>query len=340
MKPLAIFLNDSADNRLADAFDEPTRARLRRGLQLADRVYLPQDLPAERQALADTAYIFSTWGMPALQQEQLAAWFPRLRAVFYAAGTVQGFARPFLAAGVRVFSAWAANAVPVAEYAVSQILLANKGFFQAARMIRQQPGAAGRAAAAAYCGAFCGNYRVRVGILGAGMIGSLVLQKLRDCQLETLTYDPFASDEKLAALGTRRATLEEIFATCQTVSCHIANLPETQRMLQYRHFCRMGTTATFINTGRGAQVAEEDLIRALTEQPGRTALLDVTWPEPPAEDSPLWRLPNVFLTPHIAGSINQEIARMGVYMAEEYENLATGRPCRYEVTEDMLRTMA
>lgn len=111
-------------------------------------------------------------------------------------------------------------------------------------------------------------------------------------------------------------------------------------MLQYRHFCRMGTTATFINTGRGAQVVEEDLVRALREQPGRTALLDVTWPEPPAEDSPLWRLPNVFLTPHIAGSINQEIARMGVYMAEEYENLATGRPCRYEVTEDMLRTMA
>ena len=61
-----------------------------------------------------------------------------------------------------------------------------------------------------------------------GMIGSRVLEMLKAYDLETLAYDPFASDEKLQALGTKRATLEEIFSQCQTISNHIANLPATQ----------------------------------------------------------------------------------------------------------------
>ena len=65
-----------------------------------------------------------------MTEDQIAEYFPNLKAVFYGAGSVQGFARPFLKSGVKVFSAWAANAVPVAEYTLSQILLANKGFFQ------------------------------------------------------------------------------------------------------------------------------------------------------------------------------------------------------------------
>ena len=172
------------------------------------------------------------------------------------------------------------------------------------------------------------------------MIGSLVLRMLQSYQLETLCYDPFASDEKLAALGTKRASLEEIFSQCQTISNHIANRPATQRMLDYKYFSLMKENATFINTGRGAQVVEEDLIRALKEKPDRTALLDVTWPEPPEADSPFWNMENVILSPHIAGSMNNEVARMGAYMAEEYEAFAQGKPCRYEVTLESLETMA
>ena len=163
---------------------------------------------------------------------------------------------------------------------------------------------------------------------------------LRRYDVETLVYDPFASEEKLAALGARRASLEEIFSQCQVISNHIANLPATQRMLRYEHFSRMKPNGVFINTGRGAQVVEEDLVRALREEPDRTALLDVTWPEPPEADSPLWTMPNVILSPHIAGSMNNEIARMGAYMQREYEALAEGRPCSWEVTLKRLETMA
>jgi phosphoglycerate dehydrogenase-like enzyme len=102
----------------------------------------------------------------------------------------------------------------------------------------------------------------------------------------------------------------------------------------------MNDYGVFINTGRGAQVVEDDLIRALTEKPTRTALLDVTCPEPVPEGHPFYAMDNVFLSPHIAGSNGKELARMGEYMAEEFERYITGSPLRYEITMDMLATMA
>ena len=89
-----------------------------------------------------------------------------------------------------------------------------------------------------------------------------------------------------------------------------------------------------------SQVVEADMIRALQEEPGRSAVLDVTFPEPPEDDSPLWTMRNVYLTPHIAGSLGQEIERMGEYMAEEAARVSAGEPVRWEVSEKMLATMA
>ena len=336
MKETAAFINVSAQNELLRVYDSAVYERLRQTLDLPREVILAENLEGHRERLSKASYLFSTWGMPALTEEQIEEYLPNLKAVFYAAGTVQGFARPFLNRGIKVFSAWAANAVPVAEFTVAQIVLSGKGYFQGMR--RMETG--GREAFSAFSHSLPCNYRVKIGILGAGMIGSRVLQMLQGYDFETLAYDPFASDEKLAALGAKRASLEEIFSQCQVISNHIANLPATQKMLRYEHFSKMKKNAVFINTGRGAQVAEEDLARALREEPDRTALLDVTWPEPPEGDSPLLALPNCILSPHIAGSINNEVARMGAYMAEEYEAFSGGRPCRYQVTLDMLETMA
>lgn len=289
-------------------------------------------------AAADADALFSTWGMPSLSEEELAAALPRLRAVFYAAGSVQAFARPLLARDVAVFSAWGENAVPVAEVAVAQILLANKGFFRF-RFGPKDPaaGEAERRAAASYPG----NLGCRVGLLGAGgRIGSLVARALRAHRVEVLGYDPFLPEDRAAELGVRKAGLEEIFATCQTVSNHLANNPATRGLLGYALFSRMLPTATFLNTGRGAQVVEDDLARALREEPGRCAVLDVTFPEPPAADSPLRALPNVLLTPHFAGSSGLEVRRMGEAMLAAFRDWREGRPSPTRVTAGMLETMA
>ena len=102
----------------------------------------------------------------------------------------------------------------------------------------------------------------------------------------------------------------------------------------------MKPDATFINTGRGAQVDEKGLCVALLQKKDRTALLDVTHPEPPKPYSPLWYLPNVFMTPHIAGSLGQEVWRMADYMYKESVALTNNQPLQYEVIAEMLRTMA
>ncbi len=287
-------------------------------------------------AAHDADYLFSTWGMPAHSPDEIRAAFPNLRAVFYGAGSVKGFAAAFLDCGVRIVSAWGANAVPVAEYTVAQIILANKGFFPAARAAS----IGDRATALTAHRAAPGNYGCAVGLIGAGMIGSLVAEMLKAYHLRVKVYDPFLTPDRAAALGVTVCSLEELFATCQTISNHLANVPATVGMLNYDLFSRMGEHATFINTGRGAQVVEADLARALAECPGRTALLDVTDPEPPAADSPFYTLPNVVLTPHIAGSAGDEVARMGAYMLDEFRLLAADAPLRFEVTKPMLATMA
>lgn len=333
-KPRAIFLLDRPLVPLVEVYGDDARRRLAARLDLPDASVSSEALAADPDRFRAVRFVLSTWGMPSMPEDAWTRLLPSLEAAFYAAGSVQSFAGPLLARGVRVFSAWGENAVPVAEMALAQILLANKGWFQA-QLRTKADYATGRA----YASRFPGNYRERVGLLGAGRIGSLVARLLQAHDLEVLVYDPFLSDADAARLGARKASLEEIFSTCRTLSNHLADKPETKGLLDGRLFDRMLPDATFLNTGRGATVVEEDLLRALREAPDRTAVLDVVDPEPP--DAARFRdVPNVFLTPHIAGSLNRECLRMGDAMAEEAERFLDGRPSEREVTAGMLAAMA
>ena len=300
------------------------------------RVYTRDEVLRGEGDFSDTEYVFSTWGMPSFSEDEIERCFPSLKCIFYAAGTVQAFARPFLSRGVRVFSAWAANAVPVAEFTLSQILLANKGYFAYTHTSDSRD----RKRLSSLKQVFSGNYGERVGLIGVGMIGSLVAQMLKNYRLEVLAYDPFLSDERAAALGVRKVPLEELFSSCAVVSNHLANNENTRGMLDYRLFSLMRPYAVFINTGRGAQVVEDDLVRVLTNRPDLISLLDVTYPEPAPLSHPFYTLENCFMTPHIAGSLGGEVVRMAEYMADEFERYVSGTDCRYEVSIKMLETMA
>lgn len=332
----AIFMTSGGTAAIQKAYAGPVRLALRQQLDFLPDIQNTRDLAQRRDDLRQVEIIFSTWGMFALSEAEIQDYLPNLQAVFYAAGSVQCFAKPFLARKIRIFSAWAANAVPVAEYAAAQILLANKGFFQSAQRCKS----VSRADAQAYVAGMPGNYGETVGIIGAGMIGRLVISLLKAYRLSIVVFDPFLAPERAAELGVAKCSLEDLFTRSLTISNHLANNAQTQGLLDYSLFSRMRDHATFINTGRGAQVVEEDLVRALQEVPARTAVLDVTWPEPAPAGHAFYTLDNVFLTPHIAGSINDEVARMGEYMAEEYAAMAAHQEVRYEVTIPMLVTMA
>jgi len=285
-------------------------------------------------ALRDIEYIFSTWSMPDLSEDDVRK-LPNLKAVFYAAGSVQSFARPFLKCGVKIFSAWAANAIPVAEFTLAQILLSCKGFFRNTRGCNTWEE---RTGGTLHSG--LGIYNNRVALIGFGMIGRKLADLLLPFHMDVMVVDPYIIDEVLAAHRCRRATLEEAFETAYVISNHLPNLPATQGMLNGGLFAKMRADATFINTGRGAQVVEADLIQVLSARPDLTALLDVTHPEPPEKDSPFYSLPNVQLSSHIAGSIHQEVVRMADFMLVEFDRFTRGEDTPYEVTETLLQTMA
>jgi len=296
-------------------------------------VITEKNLEQHADALKEVEAAFSTWGMPKLTQEQLNI-LPALKAVFYSAGSVKGFAEPLLDRDIIVMSAWGANGVPVAEYALAQILLSNKGFFRNVRACVSREARRG-----AFRGR--GNFGETVAILGAGMIGRALIKLLSNFRLKVIVWDPFLSDEKAAELGVEKvSSLSEAFQRGLVVSNHLANVPETRGLLTAELFSAMRKDATFINTGRGATVVEDDMISVLRERQDLTALLDVTAPEPPVEGSPLYTLPNVHLTTHIAGSLGDEVVRMADYSIQEFQAWEQGRPLRYAVTREMLSTMA
>ena len=285
--------------------------------------------------LQDCEIAFSTWGMPQFTKEEIAKYMPKLKAVFYSAGTVQYFARPFLESGVKVYSAFAANAVPVAEYTLAQITLAAKGYFQAEKYYRFLP-----LRSRAFANSSPGNFNCKVGLVGLGAIGKMVAEKLKTLDVQVYACDPFVSEETAKELGVTLVDMETLFSECDIISNHLANKPELENVFNRKLFKRMKKRSTFINTGRGAQVAEYQLAFSLLLHPSRTFVADVIKREFFPYINPLFWVPNAILTPHIAGSTGNEPQRMAYYMMEEMESFMAGEPTRYEVTLDSLERMA
>lgn len=335
----AIFLANYKGN-IDYVYPKSTQERIKSLIDIdLEKVYCQEDLEANPDAFKDVEYIFSTWSMPGGSEpkDDFARFFPNAKALFYAAGSVKYFAKQYLDRNVKIFSAFAANAVPVAEFTVAQILLANKGYYQALRAFNspeayKEAGDVSRAHA--------GNYSTNVGIVGAGMIGKLVIELLKPYKLNLKLFDVFVSAERAKELGCEKVeTLEELFATCDVVSNHLANVPATVGMFKGEYFEKMKKNGTFINTGRGAQVDELGMLEALKKRQDVSAILDVTIEEPPMNKD-FYELKNVFLTPHIAGSQANEVARMSELVVDQFENMLKGLPTQYEVTERMLATMA
>jgi phosphoglycerate dehydrogenase-like enzyme len=271
--------------------------------------------------LSTVEVLLTGWGCPPVDERVLAA-APRLRAIVHAAGSARALVTPACwQRGILVSTAAAANARPVAEFTLAAILLANKGAPAAARAYREQRR---RIDPLAEYPAI-GNRAKTVGLVGASRIGRRVIELLRPFELRVVVADPFLDDAEAARLGVERRELDELLVEADVVSLHAPSLPATRHLLDRRRLRLMRDGAVLVNTARGALVDHDALAAELRS--GRiSAVLDVTEPEPLPPESPLFSLPNVVLTPHIAGALGTEVVRLGDAAIEELSRYAAGVP--------------
>lgn len=332
-RPAALFALGA--HHLPDLYPPRSMHRLQRLVRIDQAVVAERfDTDAVQAALAATEFLITGWGSPPITTEVLDA-APRLRAILHTAGSVKAHVTPACwERGLAITSAASANAVPVAEYTLAAILFAGKNVFQ----LRDRYHAA-RHFTLAEVQSGVGNYGRTVGVIGASRIGRRVIELLRPFDLDVYLFDPYVDAATAAELGVRLVDLDTLVRTCDVVSVHAPANSQTDRLVGAEQLALMRDGATLINTARGSLVDTPALIKHL--EAGRLyAVLDVTEPEPLPADSALWELPNTFLTPHIAGSHGNELARMGDCIIDELERILDGRPLAHAIVASDLDRVA
>jgi phosphoglycerate dehydrogenase-like enzyme len=285
------------------------------------------DEPKILAALPDVDVLLTGWGCPRISPEVLEA-APKLQAILHAAGSVKAIVdASAFERGIQVSSAAHANALPVAEFTVAAVVLAGKRAFRLAAQYRTDPHG------------MPGSYGTTVGLLGASRIGRMVAERLRSFDLDVLISDPYLTEAEAAELGAELVSNDELFSRSDILSVHAPLLPETTGLVDARLLGLLRDGSVLINTARGkiidAAALEHECVSGRID-----AVLDVTDPEPLPPDSALLDLPNVFVTPHVAGAVGNEIARLGELAVSELERLTAGQPLQHAISPADLGRLA
>lgn len=331
-KPSALFAMNARS--LAELFGPQEWELIDSTVELIQREPLTDFSDVPEAELAEVEVLITGWGVPTIGESELAR-MPRLRHIVHSAGTVKTFLTPHaFERGIRVSSAAVANAIPVAEYTLACVIM---GLKRASRMQHQlREGTVYQDLSGI---PFIGAFGPQIGVVGASLVGRKVIELLAVLDVSVVVYDPYLSDADAADLGVTSVSLDKLCRTSHVVSVHAPATPATRLMFGPAQFEQMRPGTIFINTARGSLVDHEALEHAALL--GRIdAYLDVTEPEPLPLSSPLYSLPNVVLTPHIAGALGNEVQRLGVLASEELRRIAAGEPLRFPVRGDDLSKMA
>lgn len=287
-----------------------------------------------RALLPGVEAVVTSWGSAPLTADLLQA-ADSLKVVAHAAGSVkrlmvkEGYDR-----GIVVLSAAAVIADAVAEYTIWAMLSGQRSLYRYDRRMRVE-----RGWKRPEDGWGHELYYKRVGIISASMVGRRVIKLLGPWGCDVMVYDPYLSDAAAAELGVRRVSLEELMSTADVISVHAPSTAETAKMVTAQHFASIKDGALFINSARTWVLDEEALIEELKK--GRfQAFLDVFGKEPLAADSPLRDMPNVFLTPHMAGASTESRARLVEGVALDMARFFAGEPLTMAVSWERLQIMA
>ncbi len=277
--------------------------------------------------------VITSWGTPVFSDAVLAA-ADRLKLIAHSAGSIKLMLPPPVFAGRRVTHVAYSMSIPVAETTLALILLCLRNYHKFDRAFKDGGWAAARALPAG--GELAG---ARVGVVGAGYTGRAVIKRLLALDAEVWLCDPYVDEESAAAMGVQKAALEPLMRECPIVTLQAPATAETYRMIGREQLSWLRDGAIFINTARAHLIDEAALLAEL--QTGRiSAALDVFDQEPLPDDSPFRKLDKLIITPHVAAVTRQSYKRQGEITVDEVARYLKGDKLRYEVTRDMLDTMA
>ncbi|MFP5076108.1 hydroxyacid dehydrogenase [Rhizobium sp. YIM 134829] len=206
------------------------------------------------------------------------------------------------ARGVPVLRALAANAQSVAELAISLTVTLMKDVVPLDKAVKGGSWPKTKYVGRDLAGAV-------FGVIGFGEIGQRAAALARGLGMEVAAYDPFAGDASSVVVSR---DLDEVLKVSDIVSLHCPLIPQTHHLISAERLALMKQTAFLVNTARGAVVDEAALVAALRNGTIAGAALDSFETEPPAQDNPLWTLPNVIATPHVGGASRSALRNMAV----------------------------
>lgn len=307
-------------------FDDALWDRLASAVDILDTTPLNDlDDPRADALLAQADIVLGSWGCLSLDARTLAK-APNLKLVAYAAGSVRWIVSDaFWLRAIVLTSAVRAMAVPVAEFTYAAIILTGKDAFRLGRRHMETRGAMRTDSRVSFDRPMMGNYARRIGIVGASNIGRRVIKMLVDSGYAVAVYDPFLSADDAAELGAKSMPLRDLMGWAHTVSLHAPILPETRHMIGAAELAAMPDGGWLINTARG-WLLDHDALAAELATGRLNAFIDTPDPEPLPPQSPLYDMPNLFMTPHIAGAQGNELRRVCLSAIEEVERFIGGVP--------------
>jgi (S)-sulfolactate dehydrogenase len=222
-------------------------------------------------------------------------------------------------AGVEVRPATGANAVAVAEYVIAAAMALVRGVFDATR-----PVIAGEWPRQAFVGGEVAGRRM--GLVGLGLIAREVAARALALGMDVAAYDPFLADDDPAWEGVERATLDHLVATSDVLSLHVPLTAQTRGLIDASRLAGMPPGAVLVNTARGGVVDEDAVVAALRSGRLGGAALDVFDAEPVDRTygSRFDGVPNLILTPHVAGITVESNVRVSQVTADNVRSVLRG----------------
>lgn len=281
--------------------------------------------PAElREKLKGKDIALTGWGTAKLDKAVLEG-NDTLKMIAHTGGTVNSLVDGYAySQGIRVASGNDVYAESVAEAVIAYMLLGLRKIPKYMGLVRENSWYN-------YVDSWDGLLDRTVGFVSFGMIPKHLVRMLKPFRVKIKVYSGHISDEELKLYGMERASLEEIFSTCDVISIHSALNEKTRHMINKELLQKIRSGALLVNTSRGAVIDEE----ALTEEMKKnrfTAVLDVYEHEPLPLNHPLRTLPNVYPIPHMGGPTYDRRRFVTLALIEDMKNMINGKPLKTEIS--------